>query len=118
MTRIYRGPALRLDVEKAAEYYELESGTLALKFLAAFGDTFRLLRQYPSAGSPRYGQVLGISGLRCLPTAAFPYLLFYREQPGHVVLSRLLHMSRDIASLLEVRRLPQRKAVRGPRNPL
>ncbi len=118
MTRIYRGSALRLDVEKAAEYYELESGTLALKFLAAFGDAFRLLRQYPSAGSPRFGQVLGISGLRCLPTNTFPYLLFYREQPGHLVLSRLLPMSRDMESLLDAYRLPERKAVRGQRNPL
>ena len=118
MTRIYRGPALRGDVDKAAEYYEQESGTLALKFLAAFGDAFRLLRQYPCAGSPRYGRMLGIHGLRCLPTDTFPYLLFYREQPGQLVLARLLHMSRDIEPLLESRCLPERKAVRGQRNPL
>lgn len=118
MKRVYRGPLLWADVEKATEYYERESATLSLNFLAAYGNAYRLLRQYPSAGSPRYAQVLGISGLRCLQTPTFPYLLFYREQPGHLVLSRLLHMSREITSLLDASYMPMRKAVRGPRNPL
>ncbi len=118
MKRIYRGPLLRTDVEKATEHYERESATLSMHFLAAYGNAYRLLLQYPSIGSPRYGQTVGISGLRYLPTPSFPYLLFYQEQPGHLVLSRLIHMSRDIISLLETPGMPRRKAVRRPRNPL
>ncbi len=100
MKRIYRGPRLRADVANAVEHYERESATLALKFLAAYGSAFRLLREYPGAGSPRYAQMMGIRGLRCLATPNFPYQLFYREAPDHLVLSRMVHMSRDIPSLL------------------
>ncbi len=118
MKRIYRGPLLWRDVAKATKYYELESATLSLNFLVAYGNAFRLLRQYPSIGSPRYAQMAGLSDLRCLPTSAFPYLLFYRDQPGRLILSRLLHMSRDLPSLLASRNPPTGKDVRRPRNPL
>ncbi len=118
MKRLYRGPLLRADVKKATEHYERESATLSLNFLAAYGKAYWLLLQYPSMGSPRYAQTVGISGLRYLPMHSFPYLLFYREQSGHLVLSRLIHMSRDITSLLETPRAPLRKAVRRSRNPL
>ncbi len=118
MKRIYRGPRLWADVANATKYYELESATLSLNFLAAYGDTYRMLLQYPCIGSPRYAEMMGIRGLRCLTTPSFPYLLFYREQPGHLILSRLLHMSRDVRSCLDARHLPAGKAARRPRNPL
>ncbi len=101
MRRIRKARCLSRDVEDAADFYELESATLAIKFLVAFGDAVRLLREFPSVGSPRYRHMLGIPGLRCIQTDTFPYLLFYQEQDGQLILARLLHHSRDVASILK-----------------
>ncbi len=118
MTRIFVGKKLRPDLERAADYYEDLSGTLALQFLAAIGDAVRLLQRYPAIGSPRYGHSLAVSGLRFLPTETFPYLLIYREHLERIVLLRLLHKARDIETLVDGRRPAAGKAVRRPRNPL
>ncbi len=118
MTRIYVGAKLRPDLERVADYYEELSGTLALQFMASIGDAVRLLQHYPAIGSPRYGHSLGVGGLRFLPTRNFPYLLIYREHLERIVLLRLVHMARDVESVLDGRRPAARKAVRRPRNPL
>ncbi len=72
-----------------------------MKFLTAVGDAVRLLRGFPSIGSPRYRHLLDMPGLRCIPTDSFPYLLFYREEDGQLILARLLHSSRDIARIIK-----------------
>ncbi len=118
MTRVYVGAKLRPDLERVADHYEDLSGTLALQFLTSIGDAVRLLQRYPAIGSPRYGRRLEIQGLRFLPTKDFPYLLIYREHLERIVLLRVVHMARDIESVLDGRRPAIRKAVRGPRNPL
>ncbi len=71
-----------------------------MTFLTAFGEAPRLLWHHPAIGSPRYGQVLYIHGLRCIQTSTFPYLLFCQEQDRPVRLARWLHLSRDIGALL------------------
>lgn len=101
MKRIRKARRLSRDVDEAADFYELQSATLAMKFLTAFGDAVRRLRGFPSIGSPRYRDMLDVPGLRCIQTDTFPYLLFYREQGGQLILARLLHNSRDIASILK-----------------
>ena len=45
--------------------------------------------------------MVDMPGLRCIQTDTFPYLLFYREQGGPLILARLLHNSRDIAFILK-----------------
>lgn len=100
MKRIRRARRFSRDVDEAADFYELQSAALAMKFLTAFGDAVRRLREFPSIGSPRYQHMLDMPGLRCVRTDTFPYLLFYREHGGRLILARLLHNSRDITSHL------------------
>lgn len=101
MKVIRKARRLARDVDEAADFYELQSAALAMKFLTAVGDAVRLLRGFHSIGSPRYQHMLDIPGLRCIPTDTFPYLLFYREECERLTLARLLHNSRDIASILK-----------------
>lgn len=101
MKGIRKARRLSRDVDEVADFYELQSAALAMKFLTAFGDAVRRLRAFPSIGSPRYRHMLDMPGLRCVQTDTFPYLLFYREQGGRLILARLLHNSRDITTLLK-----------------
>jgi plasmid stabilization system protein ParE len=97
MKHIYLGPRLGRDIEKAADYYEMESAALAMRFMGALGDAVRLLRAHPRIGSPLIGAGLGIPNIRAITPHAFPYLLFYTEYRGRLILIRLLHMSRNLA---------------------
>lgn len=96
MKRVYLGPRLGRDIDKAADFYELESAALAMRFMAALGDAVRLLRALPKIGSPVFGLMLDSTGVRAVSTNAFPYLLFYTEFQGRLILVRLLHMSRNL----------------------
>lgn len=96
MRRVYLGPQLGRDIDRAADFYETTSAELAMRFLAAVGDSVRLLRAHPYIGSPLQGIRLDRAGIRTLITHAFPYMLFYTEIQERLILVRLLHMSRDI----------------------
>lgn len=97
MKRVYLGPRMGRDIDKAADFYELESAALAMRFMAALGDAVRLLREHPKIGSPIHAMMLDAKGVRAISTNAFPYLLFYTEFQGRLILVRLLHMSRNLA---------------------
>ena len=101
MKGIRKARRLSRDVDEAADFCESQSSALAVKFMSAFGDAVKLLREFPSIGSPRYRPMVDMPGLRCIQTDTFPYLLFYREQCGRLILARLLHNSRDIAFILK-----------------
>ena len=96
MKRVYLGPRLGRDIDNAADFYEMESATLAMRFMAAFGDAVRLIRAHPKIGSPIYGVMRDFKDMRALSTNVFPYLLFYTEFRGRLILVRLLHMSRNL----------------------
>lgn len=103
MKRVCLGPRLGRDIEKAADFYEMESAALAIRFLGSIGDAVRLLRAHPRIGSPLYGFKLDLAGMRAITTLAFPYVLFYVEFRDRLILVRLLHMSRNIPRLFEHR---------------
>lgn len=98
MRRVYLGPRLGRDINRAADFYKSESAELSLTFLGAFGDAVRMLRAHPRIGSPLFGAKLSLSGIRAIATKTFPYLLFYTEVRERLVLVRLLHMSRNISA--------------------
>ena len=100
MKRIYLGPKLGRDIAKATDFYEMESGELAMRFMSAIGGAVRLLRTHPRIGSPVYGVKLDLAGMRAIATREFPYLLFYTEFRERLILIRLLHMSRNIPTAL------------------
>ena len=103
MKRFTRTPRIRLDLDKAADYYEQESATLSLRFLTAFGHAVRLARTHPAVGSLRHGKSDESAELRYVITNGFPYLLFYKDETESIVLLRLLHMSRNIPAALRRR---------------
>lgn len=93
-----RTQRIRLDLAKAADFYEEESASLSMRFLTAFGQAVRLARMHSAIGSLRHDSPDEKSGTRFVITDGFPYLLFYKDEGKRIVLLRLLHMSRNIAA--------------------
>ena len=85
------------DVEEALEYYlENDAPEAALGFIDALEATYDQIGRHPAAGSPRYDHELNLPGLRFLPLAGFPHLVFYVEREEHVDVWRVLHGRRDV----------------------
>ncbi len=103
VTRLRFREAALADVEAAALWYACDAGVaVADRFLAALAAVYARIARQPGAGSPRWGQMLGVPGLRSMATARFPWFVFYIEDDDHIEIWRVLHGSRDIpASLTE-----------------
>jgi toxin ParE1/3/4 len=87
------------DAEAAVDRYRREAGSdIALGFAEALQSAYRAIAEHPALGSPRYGQELGMPGLRSLALKGFPYLVFYVEREDRVDVWRVLHSRRDIPS--------------------
>ena len=101
--RVIRLESARQDEREAADYYVREAGlAVALRFTEALRDAYRSIGEHPGSGSPRYGGLLGIRGLRTRKLSRFPFLIFYVERTGHVDVWRVVNAHRDIpASLRE-----------------
>jgi len=90
------------DVDEAIAHYQAEGGDpLALRFIDALQQAFRRLGAHPGVGSLRYAYELGLDGLRAWPLRRFPFVVFYREQPDHVDVWRVLHAQRDIPAWMQ-----------------
>ena len=85
------------DVESAIDYDLAEGATdAALGFIDALEEAYRHLSHNAATGSPRYGQELGLAGLRAWPLSHYPFLVFYLERDDHIDVWRVLHTRRDI----------------------
>ncbi|RVI93967.1 type II toxin-antitoxin system RelE/ParE family toxin, partial [Sinorhizobium meliloti] len=51
--------------------------------------------------SLRYAYELGLPDLRSVSLKRYPYLIFYRDQPDHVDVWRVLHGKRDIPQWMQ-----------------
>lgn len=92
----------RSDVEEAIDYYVREAGTeIALGFIDALQEAYALFANHPEAGSLRYAYELGLPDLRSVSLKRYPYLVFYRDQPGLVDVWRVLHAKRDIPQWMQ-----------------
>jgi toxin ParE1/3/4 len=92
----------RSDVEAAVDYYAREAGSeVALGFIDALQAAYDLIAGHPEAGSLRYAYELGLPDLRSVPLKRYPYLIFYRDQPNHVDVWRVLHGKRDIPQWMQ-----------------
>ncbi|MGH0297839.1 type II toxin-antitoxin system RelE/ParE family toxin [Sinorhizobium meliloti] len=86
----------RSDVEEAIDYYVREAGNeIALGFIDSLQEAYALIANHPEAGSLRYAYELGLPDLRSVSLKRYPYLVFYRDQPGLVDVWRVLHAKRD-----------------------
>ncbi|MDE3813197.1 type II toxin-antitoxin system RelE/ParE family toxin [Sinorhizobium meliloti] len=100
-TIIPRGLA-RSDVEETIDYYVREAGTeIALGFIDALQEAYALIANHPGAGSLRYAYELGLPDLRSFSLKRYPYLVFYRDQPGLVDVWRVLHDKRDVPQWMQ-----------------
>lgn len=99
-------PLIRLELAKQDErdavgYYAREAGLdVALRLAEALRDTYRSVGGLPGIGSPRYGNLLGIQGLRSRKVRRFPFLIFYIECDDRIDVWRILHAQRDIPAWL------------------
>jgi toxin ParE1/3/4 len=94
---IVRRLSEQLDVEEAIDFYRLEAGqTVAIGFVDALQQAYRLISEQPGAGSSRYAHALDLPGLRSWPVRKYPFVIFYFEQETHVEIWRVLHAARDI----------------------
>ena len=85
------------DVESSIDHYLAEGATdAALGFIDALEEAYRHLSHNAATGSPRYGQELGLAGLRAWPLSHYPFLVFYLERDDHIDVWRVLHTRRDI----------------------
>jgi toxin ParE1/3/4 len=85
------------DVDEAIAHDQAEGGEpLALRFIDALQQAFRRLGTQPGVGSLRYAYELGLDGLRAWPLRRCPFFVFYREQPKHIDVWRVLHAQRDL----------------------
>jgi len=90
------------DLESAVDYYLREAGRdIARRFVDAVERTAQRASKNPQLGTLRFAYELGVPGLRALPIARHPYLMFYVERDSLVDVWRLLHTSRDIPATLQ-----------------
>ncbi len=98
---LIRLESARRDERDAVAYYAGEAGlNVALRLVETLRITYRSVGEQPGIGSPRYGSLLGIKGLRSRKLARFPFLVFYIERADHIEVWRVLHAQRDIPASL------------------
>lgn len=89
------------DVEHAIDYYRNDvAAQSASELIDALQAVYRLIGAHPGIGSPRYGNELGIPGLRGKALERVPYTVLCVDRPDHVDVLRVLHQHRDIPELL------------------
>lgn len=97
-------PLADSDTDEAADYLAREANVdVARRFLAALDQAYARLCEYPLAGAQV--QVLDpkLRGLRLWRVPSFErYLIFYLPAPGRIDVVRILHGSRELASLLGI----------------
>ena len=90
--------------EEQALYIARDNLNAANRFVAAAERAFQLLAGMPAMGSRRRLDSPKLSGLRMWPVPGFEkHLIFYRPIEGGIEVMRVLHASRDLATILEGR---------------
>lgn len=95
-----RAPADR-DIDAAFEHYLITAGPpVAVRFMDALETAYAHIALHPGTGSPRYGHLLNLPGLRSWSLTRFPYLVFYMELPHEIDVLHVLHESMDLPEWL------------------
>ena len=93
--------AAKQDADLIVSGYANEAGVeVALNFIDALEGAYKFIGDNPKAGSPRYGLMLDIPGLRSWRVRDFPHLIFYVERADFLDVWRILHGSRDMPATL------------------
>ena len=88
------------DIDDALAFYDREAPHVTHALIDALERAVASIRRTPGAASPRWAHELDWPGLRSLALEEFPWSVFFLEQPKHLAIIRVLHHSRDLATLL------------------
>ena len=81
-------PAAQRELEQAADYYDLESPGLGMKFGNAVEEALEALVEFPDSCPVHLGKT------RKLVLARYPYSILYWVDGTHIVVSAVAHQSR------------------------
>jgi toxin ParE1/3/4 len=84
----------RRDLDEILDYVTAQDSLAAVRLLARLETAGRLLSRHPRGG--RLRRELG-SGIRSFPVK--PYVVYYAATRGRVIVLRILHGARDVATL-------------------
>ncbi len=89
------------DITAAVTHYLGEAdANLADRFIDEVESAIGAIAEAPGTGSPRFGDMLQLPGLRSRRVAGFPFLIFYVEADRRIEVWRVLHERRDLAGTL------------------
>lgn len=100
MKRAIRSARARADIDDALAFYMAEAPHVADDFVNALEKATSQIERQPGIGSSRYALELHLPHLRHWRLNRFPYAIFYLAYPDHLVVVRVVHMSRDIPASL------------------
>lgn len=90
------------DIELAITRYQQEAGDdIALAFIGELEAAYRLIKDHPEIGSPRYAHAMNIPGLRHRKLRRYPWLVFYIVKANALEIIRVLDAHRDIPAMLQ-----------------
>jgi toxin ParE1/3/4 len=97
MTKVVIAPRAQQDLQNITDHYLVEAGVeVASSFLQAWDRTVGHIERHPESGSPRLSEMTKVRGLRVWPVMGFPHIAVYVGGKSGVVVTRVLHTSRDI----------------------
>lgn len=98
---VSRSRQAQQDIVETIDYYKaVASAEVALRFVEALEDASVHISEFPAAGSPRFWERQGLSGLRSRQIRDFPHLIFYVEEADRIVIWRVLHAARNLSARL------------------
>jgi toxin ParE1/3/4 len=94
-------PAAESDLADRIRWYRHQGGDeLAERFFRAAGEALRTIQVLPGAGSPRFGDLCNLPGLRTWKIDMFPCGWFYVFRDAHLDVIRLLSYAQDVPAIL------------------
>lgn len=94
-------PLAKEDRKAHVRYYRDSAGhEVATKLVEQTRQALELIQANPGIGSPRWGQLAEVEGLRTWRVTGFPLVWLYFEQLDHLDVVRLLGERQDILTLL------------------
>jgi plasmid stabilization system protein ParE len=82
-------PEAKAEYDAAADWYEQRRRGLGLDFIRRVRSTLERIAANPQMHAPVYGDI------RKARVSRFPYVVFYREEPGEVIVISVFHTARD-----------------------
>ena len=95
-------PLAKEDRKSEVRYYREKAGPqVAVRLVAKMSATLEQIQTNQGIGSPRWGHLAEIDGLRAWRVTDFPLTWLYIERADHLDVIRLLGERQDILSILD-----------------